>query len=165
MRRERSMRRLEDPKGRASHLIAAAEHELSEAVAMDGHGRQVADDLAGSGQRDRLIGLEADDADEWRGVRPGQDLREQPGLAAARLADDERGTGPSIVTRLPDEGSDLRSFPPTPDERRAHGSKVNAISGRSRCPRRLSAPSDEHDEASTSSATFWPRPPWCPFEP
>src|SRR6476619_4552248 len=80
MRRERSMCCLEDAKGRMSHLIAAAERELSEAVAMDGHGRQVADDLAGSGQRDGLIGLEADDADEWRGVRPGQDLREQPGL-------------------------------------------------------------------------------------
>src|SRR5580765_5876827 len=90
MQRERSMCCLEDAKGRASHLIAAAEHQLSEAVAMDGHGRQVADHLAGSGQRDRLIGLEADHADEWRGVRPGQDLREQPRLATARLADDER---------------------------------------------------------------------------
>ena len=87
---------LEDAKGRASHLIAAAEHELSEAVAMDGHGRQVADDIAGSGQRDRLIGLEADHADESRGTRPSKDFREQPGLAAARLAGDERGTGPSI---------------------------------------------------------------------
>jgi hypothetical protein len=47
--------------------------------------------------------------------------RTRPGLAAARLAGDERGIGLSIVARRPDEGSDLGSFPPTPDERRAQG--------------------------------------------
>ncbi|OGO54051.1 MAG: hypothetical protein A2V84_09730 [Chloroflexi bacterium RBG_16_70_13] len=123
VRRKRPVRRLEDPEGSASRLLAAPEDERFEDRAVDRHRRQLSDHLPNRGQRDAPVGLEADDADESGGSWLGHDLRQQACLPAPRLARDQCRRRSSILARLPDERSHLRELPPTADERRAHAAK------------------------------------------
>jgi hypothetical protein len=122
-RRERPMRRLEDPQRLTTLFIVASKHEPFEARTMDRNRRQLADELADGGQGHGLVGFKSDNADESRGPGTGQDLREKPGLSAAGISRHNCGARRSIVARAAYQPRERIELLLTADERRAHAAK------------------------------------------
>src|SRR5439155_20314514 len=81
-RRQRPMRRLEDPERLTSLLIAAPEHEPFETRTVDRNRRPLAGDVADGGQRPGLGGFKSEDAEESLGPGSRQSIRVEPGRSA-----------------------------------------------------------------------------------